>query len=131
MQDNPTRETILLVVAKFLGGEVKPLIKDPKVAFRILIAAHLCASVAQECDGEDAQNQAELSRLRALFDDLPEAATTPAAKKVIALGNARLARKIKEGLTDEEEAAITRHVQTTLIEKLGTNSPRFDTSKEI
>jgi hypothetical protein len=131
MQDEPTRETILLAVAKFLGQEVRPLVADPKVSFRLLIAAHLCATVAGECDGEDAQNRAELARLRAIFPDLPDAAALPAMKRAIAEGDRRLAAKIREGLSPEEEALVTKHVQTTLIEKLAVNSPRFDVSGEI
>ncbi len=131
MQDEPTRETILLAVARFLGQEVRPLVTDPKVSFRLLIAAHLCASVAQECDGEDAQNREELARLRGIFPDLPEATAMPAMKRAIAEGNRRLAAKIREGLSPDEEALVTKHVQNTLIEKLAVNSPRFVVGGEI
>jgi hypothetical protein len=128
---------MLLAVAKFLGTEVRPLVKDPKVSFRLLIAAHLCATVAQECDGEEAQDRAELGRLVALLSEagpseLREAAPGGASRKVIAQGNAALAKAIREGALDVAPGSLAfAHIKATLIEKLAINSPRFDTRADI
>jgi hypothetical protein len=132
MQDSPNKETMLLAVAKFLGTEVRPLVKDPKVSFRLLIAAHLCATVASECDGEEAQDRAELGRLVSLLADVPHAEPGSASRKAIAKGNAELARAIRDGAVPiDASSPAFAHIKATLVEKLAINSPRFDTRADI
>ena len=67
MSDRPDKEILLQAVARFLEREVKGAITDPRLAFRVLIAANLTSIVAAESRGEEAQQQAELHRLRALL----------------------------------------------------------------
>ena len=70
MQNRPDKTDLLEAVARFLERDVKPAIKDPSLAFRVLIAANLAAVVAGELRVEDAATGAELDRLRALLPEL-------------------------------------------------------------
>lgn len=139
MQDAPTKETLLLAVAKFLMTEVRPAVTDPRLSFRLLIAANLAGIVAQECAGEDEQNRAELARLAAIFTDLaadtPGAASLPPRTKdlqAIARGNARLAKGIRDGSLDPKPGGpVFQHVKQTLTEKLAIDNPRFDAKRDL
>ncbi len=141
MQDAPTKETLLLALAKFLITEVRPVVTDSRLSFRLLIAANLAGIVAQECAGEDDQNRAELARLTALFTELdaemtaPAVATLPTRKKearAIALGNEKLAKGIASGVLDPASGtAVFAHVKQTLTEKLAMDNPRFDAKRDL
>ena len=143
MQDAPTKETLLLALAKFLMMEVRPAVTDARLSFRLLIAANLAGIVAQECVSEDAQNQAELARLSALLPELAAARgaagapheareTRETLAREIAEGNAKLAAGIKSGAVDiDPRGAAFAHVRRTLTEKLAVDNPRFDATRDL
>ena len=135
MQDAPTKETLLLALAKFIMMEVRPAVTDSRLSFRLLIAANLAGIVAQECAGEDAQNRAELTRLTAIFQDLDRDvadAARPEQLRVLAEFNARLARGIVDGSLDTAPGnAVFAHIKSTLIEKLAIDNPRFDAKRDL
>lgn len=141
MQDAPAKETLLLALAKFLMTEVRPVVTDPRLSFRLLIAANLAGIVAQECAGEDEQNRAELARLTAIFDELGAEMTAPVAlampmrkkeQRAIALGNASLAKGVASGALDAAPGgAVFTHVKQTLTEKLAIDNPRFDAKRDL
>ena len=70
MQNRPDKSALLEAVARFLEREIKPLVKDPSLSFRLLIAANLCQLVSAEIQIEDPATDAELDRLAALLPDL-------------------------------------------------------------
>jgi hypothetical protein len=145
VQDSPNKETLLLAIARFLGQEVRPLVADPRVNFRLLVASSLAAIAAMEIDAEDAQDEAELARLRALFPvgghprhpgpvgaGGEEPRTRTERHRAIREGSAHIAEEVRSGrATGERLAAIRAHVKETLAEKLRVNNPRFSLEKEI
>ncbi len=140
MQDAPAKETLLLALAKFLITEVRPVVTDSRLSFRLLIAANLAGIVAQECAGEDEQNRAELARLTALFTELGAEMSAPPAGmptrttevRAIALCNEKLAKGIASGALDPAPGgAVFFHVKQTLTEKIAIDNPRFDAKRDL
>lgn len=133
MQDAPDKEAILLALAKFLDREVRPLVKEPRAAFRVLVGAHLAFTAAMESMDEDADLDAELERLRGLTKDTsPKPDSRPERKRRVVLLEERLAARIREPKTSREELAIIREaLKETLLAKLRVNSPRFDTRAHL
>lgn len=133
MQDAPEREAILLGLAKFLDREVRPLVKDPRAAFRILVGAHLAFTAAMESTDEEADVNAELARLRALTSDTsPVPATIVEKKRRVVLLEERLGERIRSRDTDPAAlVAIRDELKKTLVAKLRVNSPRFDTGADV
>src|SRR5262245_7045793 len=66
MQDLPEKSMLLEALAKFIDAQVRPEIRDPALAFRVRIAAHLAGVVAREIRAEDQHDLAELARLEAI-----------------------------------------------------------------
>ena len=132
MHDLPEKENILLAVAKFLGQEVRPHVSDPRLSFRLLIAAHLCGVVAQECASEEEQDAAELAQLAKMYPETDIDVHGRAAKASIRAATARLAADIRAGRTPAAPGTPAwDHVKKTLVEKLAVASARFDTRAEI
>jgi hypothetical protein len=124
MQDPPEKEVLLFAIARFLEQDIRPLVKDPRLNFRVLIATHLAATVANECRTGAADEAAGLARLRAIY---PDAGDAP--YRVL---EARLAHDIRDdGLDPAKLDAAKAHVKETLRAKLAVNSPRFDTSPNV
>jgi hypothetical protein len=134
MQNRPDKAALLEAVARFLANELKPAVADPSLAFRVLVAANLCAVAAAEVMTEEAQEEAELGRLREL--QAAGAATAPAnasaRKAEIRERNLALVRRIQAPeLGDTERRRILDHTMLTLRGELFAQSPRFDTSLDI
>jgi hypothetical protein len=106
----------LQAVAKFLGADVRPRLEDRALAFRVLIASSLLASLALESEHAGALEAAEAERLAAL-----------------GLGDvAALAQLLRgDALPAEQDAAVFAHLIQTLRERLQAVTPRFDTAPEI
>jgi hypothetical protein len=122
MQDPPEKEMLLAAVARFLAEEIRPVVTDARLNFRVLVAAHLAMTVANECRTGAADQGAELARLRAFY---------PGADAPLAELNARLSNDVREGVVSVDDERLRDHVKKTLLAKLAVNSPRFDTSLEI
>jgi hypothetical protein len=134
MQDLPNKVTLLEALAHFLETQVRPALKDPSLAFRARIAAHLAEAVAREVKSDEAQDLAELARLQTLLGQ--QEASPPRSseqrKGAILLLNRELSKRLRKGDLDERTMTEARaHVKATLIEKLKVTQPRFDTSLEI
>lgn len=137
MQQRPDKTELLAAVARFLEREVKPAIKDPALAFRVLIAASLTGIVAGELLAEDAATAAELERLAAILPDEAAAislekklATREGRKDALAALNRALCDRIRAG-DFAGDTRVWSHVSLTLRGELFTASPRFDTSIDI
>jgi hypothetical protein len=122
MQDPPEKEMLLTAVARFLTEDVRPAVADARLNFRLLVAAHLAMTVANECRGGAAEEATELARLRAFYPD---------TNATLAELNARLANDVREGKVRADDSRLLDHVRNTLLAKLAINSPRFVTSPEI
>ena len=123
MQDAPDKEALLFAIARFLEEDVRPQIKDARLNFRVLVATHLAATVANECR-TGAQLEAEAAaRLHAIYTDAPAATYREL--------EARLATDLRAGALAGKDDLVQSHVKATLLAKLAVNSPRFDTRTEI
>ncbi len=128
MQDPPEKEALLFAIARFLEEDVRPLVKDPRVNFRLLIATHLAATVASECRTGAAHEAAALARLRAIYTD---AENVPYRTLEARLASDIRQGDLRQGALAGREDAVRAHVKATLLAKLAVNSPRFDTRTEI
>ena len=139
MQDRPDKATLLDAVARFLATDLREAQKEPAdaaVGFRVLIAANLVQMVAAELRLEDAQDQAQSERLRAIFGDAsPQPATAQHRTDrhaAIRAMEADLASRLRDGSLDADRRAAARdHVRATLREKLAVTNARFDLSPTI
>jgi hypothetical protein len=137
MQQRPDKTELLAAVARFLEREVKPAIKDPALAFRVLIAASLTGIVAGELMAEDAATAAELDRLVQILPDAATAicletklATREGRKEALIALNRALCDRIR-AVDFVKDPQVWSHVTLTLRGELFTSSPRFDTSIDI
>ena len=137
MQQRPDKTELLAAVARFLEREVKPAIKDPALAFRVLIAASLTGIVAGELQTEDAATAVELDRLAQLLPDAAIAiglekklATREGRKEALVALNRALCDRIR-AVDFVKDPQVWSHVTLTLRGELFTSSPRFDTSIDI
>ena len=136
MQERPDKATLLEAVAKFLFADLHPAVEDKRLAFRVLIAANLAATLAGELRSQDSLSLGELSRLRELYPEDPpgEPASMTAEDRLAAVRelNARLVRDVRERNLSAGQMAIARaYTRRTIEETLTVLNPRFDTAQQI
>jgi hypothetical protein len=104
----PDQATILEGVARFLEQDLRGAIKDPGLAFRVLVAANLCRVAAAE------------------------RRTVPDRGAELAAMNAAIAERVRSGACSAFEiAAITAEVKRGLAATLKVTNPRFDLGERI
>ncbi|NOU27454.1 MAG: hypothetical protein HOO96_06045 [Polyangiaceae bacterium] len=131
MQNTPNKETALMAMAKFLGRDVRPLVKDARVQFRILVAESLLMGCAGELAFEDEHLRGELERL---FDLVGEAPVLPVsgAEKKSAVG--RMTSSLRNAVKTADADTLKRlqaHVKATLHDEISVANPRFSFAEEI
>jgi hypothetical protein len=136
MASPPSKEELLAAIGEFLMNDLRPVVKDPRLSFRLLIAAHLTSVVGNELRAEAAHATARLERLRALLPDVavaPKAAPDAAARRaaISALEAALVARLRQGGLAAPAQAAARRAVLADLRDELAVGSPQFDPRLDI
>lgn len=129
MQDRPHAQELVGAVARFLGDEVVPVVSDPRLRFRVLIAANVLSIVARELAAGEEPLLAEWQRLVALLEheaDTPPARSADLRDAVTRL-NRELCTRIRAGDADTGawRAAVFDHVEHTVIEKLHVANPRY------
>lgn len=131
MQDLPEKTALLEAVARFLGDEkLRKEVRDPALAFRMRIAAHLVETVARENKLEDTHDRQELERLQRLLGrELVDTGDVARRREQIGTLNRELAIRLRT--TSDQFADTHAHLKATLLEKLAVTNPRFDTSSEI
>jgi len=129
MQERPDPRAVLEALARFLLEELQPAVTDKRLAFRVLIAAHLAATVAAELEERPRHAEEELLRLRALLPDV--AVPAGDARAALRILNAALLERLARGAGPAGDAAVRAHLQATLADALRVLSPRFDTSPDI
>ena len=129
MQERPAPRAVLEALARFLLEELQPTVTDKRLAFRVLIAAHLASTLAGELEVRQRHAEAELRRLRVLLPDVPlDSEETLIALRAL---NASLAERLQRGGALPDVAALRAHLRLTLADTLSALSPRFDTSPDI
>jgi Domain of unknown function (DUF6285) len=118
---------MLEAIALFLERDLKGQLTDPRLGFRVLIAAHLAQTLAAELRHEAEHDAAELQSLAELLD----VADQPHDDPKVALHALRreLAERLKKG--ELTPAAAMMHLRDTLARRLQIVSPRFDLREEI
>jgi len=129
MQERPDPRAVLEALGRFLLEELHPTVSDKRLAFRVLIAAHLASTLAGELEQRPGQASRELERLRALLPgvDLPEGDTRSALRRL----NAVLGERLASGDGPPDERALRDHLRSTLADALRVLSPRFDLASDI
>jgi hypothetical protein len=128
MQERPEPRAVLGALARFLLEELQPHVTDKRLAFRVLIAAHLAATVAAELEVRPAHAEAERLRLTALLPDVPVSSDVRVALRDL---NAALVDRLVQGNPPEDDDALRAHLRMTLADALSVYSPSFDTSFDI
>jgi len=136
MQERPDKPALLEAVASFLLADLHPALEDKRLAFRVLIAANLAATIAGELRFQDSLSLSELSRLRKLYPEAvpedPPSMTTAGRLAALRDLNARLVRDVRERNLSAGQMAIARaYTRRTLEETLTVLNPRFDTTRQI
>jgi hypothetical protein len=129
MQDRPTAVELVEAVARFLGDEVIPILSDPRMRFRGLIAGNVLRVVARELTAGEAPLLSEWQRLVVLLDRPEREPPSRAEELHIAVEtlNRELCARIRAGEADVGpwHDAVFTHVQRTVAEKLEIANPRF------
>jgi hypothetical protein len=128
MQERPEPRAVLEAVSRFLLEELQPAVTDKRLAFRVLIAAHLTATVAAELEVRPRHAEEELLRLSPLLPDVPVSSDVRVALRDL---NAALVDRLLQGKPPEDDVALRAHLRATLADALRVFSPRFDTSPDI
>jgi hypothetical protein len=121
MQEKPDKEELLAAISAFLMGELKPVVTDARLSFRVLIAANLAQIVGNELRHGPRQDEAERGRLKKLLPDATSDDLHELARE--------LATRLREGRVDLD--AARDHLRETLRDQLTVNNPFFDTRAEI
>jgi len=129
MQERPAPRAVLEALARFLLEELQPAVKDKRLGFRVLIAAHLASTLAAELESRDARLESELQRLRGLLPDVADASLAREAE--LRQLNAALAERLRRDASGLEDGAVRAHLRQTLLDALQVLSPRFDTSLDV
>ncbi|HZU98654.1 MAG TPA: DUF6285 domain-containing protein [Planctomycetota bacterium] len=126
----PSREEVLEAVARFLEEDVKPVAKEPALAFRVLVAGSLLRSVALETRDSESREAREVASLRALV--APHPGPPPAARGEGDGLRALLCEKIRaRAFSAAELARVRAHVRESLVQELAYTAPRFDTGAKV
>jgi Domain of unknown function (DUF6285) len=129
MQERPDPRSVLEALSRFLLEELQPTVQDKRLAFRVLIAAHLATTLASELGARPEHAEWELLRLRALLPEEPVAAGD--VRSALRSLNAALVDRLVHGKGPADDAALRAHMRATLADALSVLSPRFDTSSDI
>lgn len=127
MQDRPTKQELLEVVARFLRSDVLAH-TEGRVRFHVLVATNLLDIVRKELELEEGHLVAEARGLASLLAEPPPVPECVGNKLLedVRGGNERLCQQIRNGaFTDaESRAELYRHLRATLEDKLAAANPR-------
>jgi hypothetical protein len=126
MQDRPSAEELVRAVKEHLEREVIPALKDPKLRYQTLVAAHVLSVVEREMElGERALRDelASLCALQAGHDHL-DAATLGELEAEVRRRTRALCASIRTGgVTDL--ASVREHVRRVVLAKLAIANPGY------
>lgn len=127
MLTTPTKETILLSIARFLERDVRPHIKDAKTNYHLLVSMALLVSSTSELAFEDEHLRAEISRLSRVLGE--EAHLANGSANALRQEASRLEAKAiefaKSAPNEAMTSALFAHVKATLQAEISTQNPRF------
>jgi hypothetical protein len=118
MPDRPSPSELADAVREFLEAEVLPSVQDPRLRFRLLVAANALSIARRDVEMGDDLAREEVALLRPLGDAPP--AGTP-REQALAL-SAALARRIRRGDVPRGTLEALRRIAEL---KLRVASPRY------
>jgi len=118
MPDRPSPSELADAVREFLEAEVLPSVQDPRLRFRLLVAANALSIARRDIEMGDDLAREEVALLRPLGDAPP--AGTP-REQALAL-SAALARRIRRGDVPPGTLEALRRIAEL---KLRVASPRY------
>ena len=118
MPDRPSPSELADAVREFLEAEVLPSVQDPRLRFRLLVAANALSIARRDVEMGDDLAREEVALLRPLGDAPP--AGTP-REQALAL-SAALARRIRRGDVPPGTLEALRRIAEL---KLRVASPRY------
>jgi hypothetical protein len=124
MNDRPDAAELLAIARATLLDELLPRL-PADLRYTALMIANALAIASRERAAGDADAQAELARLRALFAERGEPPTAAALNTALADYNRRLVNEIRSGrFDDHERAALADHLEKTTADKLAVANPK-------
>jgi hypothetical protein len=128
MQDRPAADELAEAVGQFLQSEVAPALADPRMRFRVLIAANLMSVVSRVLRAGDEPLRAEWRELAALLTrgGAPPADPGALRAQLDALGR-ELCARIRRGDADAGpwSDAVRAYAEASVAAKLAIANPRF------
>ncbi len=128
MQDRPDARELIEAVAGFLQKELVPVITDPRLRFRALVAANVLSIVGRELQAGSEPLRAEWQRVARVLARMgePPGDDRTLREEVIAM-NREWCRRIRAGEMDSEPLYSTSLEQATatVIDKLRIANPRY------
>jgi hypothetical protein len=116
-QDRPTAAELLAAVADFLREEAIPALdrSDPRLSFQMRVATNSLAILERESrlgSAADARELARLAKLLGRSADLKDL-------------NRELARQLRLGERDEQDARLMAHLEATIADKIAIANPKW------
>lgn len=129
MQDRPDARELVEAAASFLEREIIPILSDPRLRFRALVAANVLTIVSRELASGDAGLREEWRRLTHLLGKSagePPGRADELSNEVQALTR-ELCARLRAGQGDQEPfySEAFDHAEATVIEKLRIANPRY------
>jgi uncharacterized protein DUF6285 len=118
MPDRPSAAELLEAVREFLEAEVLPGTQDPRLRFRLLVAANALSIVRRDLDLGDGLLHEEIALLRPLAGEPPPGRPR---EQSLAL-SAELARRIRRGEVPPGTLGALRRIAE---QKLRVANPRY------
>jgi hypothetical protein len=128
MQDSPSAEDLTAAVGHFLQHEVAPTIGDPRLRFRVLIAANLMSIVTRELQAGTTPLQREWQLLAALLDhDQGSPGDETDLRAATETLQRELCARIRRGDADDGPwgSAVQHYTRESIVAKLAIANPRF------
>lgn len=120
MQDEPSTEELVVVVAEFLRSDVLPRLEG-RLAFDVRVAANVLDLVARGLTLGPRAAVAEAERLRALLAISGEVADL----------NRELCQQIRDGRLPLDAPGLLEHLRATTLEKLAIDQPGYATFRQV
>jgi Domain of unknown function (DUF6285) len=123
MQDRPNMGELVSAVREFLESEIAPLLSDPRLKFRTLVAMNALGMVARESELEEGRLRDEAASLFTLLG-ISESGPNDfsALKSRLLEANASLAQSIRSG---QIPPGCIEHLQRVTRAKLEVSNPGY------
>ncbi len=98
MSERPTAQELTEAIAEFLGGEILPMLTDPRLRFRTLVAMNALGIVHRELDAlprADDAEQRELARRIRAGDVEPDLRHVKATSRSACASPVRVSRPVR------------------------------------